>query len=107
MMSKYRLIIRLDLEAYDLLTVDIYKFMKEPETRYLGDIVITQADINECSSIDKIEPTLDRDLYGELNNIERDYLIKYTCDMYKSLKSSYPYTEFTGIDNVEIEVKNE
>ena len=107
MMSKYRLIIRLDLEAYALLTVDIYKFMKDPKTKYLGDIVITQDDIRDSISVNKINPTLDRDLYGELNNIERDYLIKYTCDMYKSLKSSYPYTEFTGIDNVEIEVNNE
>ena len=45
MMSKYRLIIRLDLEAYSLLTVDIYKFINDPETKYLGDIVITQDDI--------------------------------------------------------------
>ena len=106
-MSKYRLLIRLDLEAHSLLTVDIYKFMNDPETRYLGDIIITQDDIRDNVSVNKINPTLDRDLYGELNNIERDYLIKYTCDMYKSLKSSYPYTEFTGIDNVEIEVNNE
>lgn len=101
MMTKYKLLIQYNENSYERLIVHINKYISEIETIKIGDIQITDDDIDFDG---EITPSLDINAYDKLSYDAREYLTNYTMNMYNTMNSIFLYGNktFTGIEIVEI-----
>lgn len=101
---KYKMLIQYNDDGYEKLVVSVNRYISKVETEYLGDIMITTDDIREVEYGSDLVPTVDRELFSQVDYTTRTFLEDYVINMYNTMESIFLYgtQTFTGIEILEI-----
>lgn len=105
MSNKYKIFIQYSSVFYERLIINIFRYISDIETKFVGDMYISAADgdlIRESKG--KIVIASTRSKGDPFNQKEKDFFIKYMTNLYNELNTMVTNgtPSFTGIEIIEI-----
>ena len=105
MSNKYKIFIQYSSVFYERLIINIFRYISDIETKFVGDMYISADDANlMISTKGKIIIASTRSKGNPFSQKEKDFFIKYMTNLYNELNTMVTNgtTSFTGIEITEI-----